>query len=118
MSNFKERGHPWVALYQFTTFLKKISAWQWAGWPETWDYSQSRGGPLVPWFGANNWGHQLSNSRGNPANNAYSQAYGNSWGTGNGAISGGGLHGYGGAASVGTASSHRTGGNRKGYSQR
>jgi hypothetical protein len=94
------------------------NSWQWAGWPETWDYSQSRGGPLVPWFGANNWGHQLGNNRGSPANNTYSQAYGNSWGTGNGAISGGALYGHGAAASVGTASSHRTGGNRKGYSQR
>jgi len=94
------------------------NSWQWAGWPETWDYSQNRGGPLVPWFGANNWGHQFGNTRGNASSNTYSQAYGNSWGTGNGVIPGGALHGYNGSASVGTSSSHRTGGNRKGYSQR
>jgi len=94
------------------------NSWQWAGWPETWDYSQNRGGPLVPWFGANNWGYQLGNTRGNNASNTYSQTYGNSWGTGNGAIPSGALHGYGGSTSVGTSSNHRTGGNRKGYSQR
>lgn len=113
-----------VNIYDFHKLSKiipnlfDILAWQWAGWPETWDYSQNRGGPLVPWFGANNWGYQLGNTRGNNASNTYSQTYGNSWGTGNGAIPSGALHGYGGSTSVGTSSNHRTGGNRKGYSQR
>ena len=90
-----------------------ISAW--TSWPETWDYSQNRGVPMVPWFGANNWGHQFGNARGSTSNGSYSQAYGNAWGAG---IPGGVLHGYNGSASVGTSAGYRTGGNRKSYSER
>ena len=97
-----------------------IIAWQWGGWTgENWAYTQNRGAPLSPWLGAETWGHQLGSGRGNPANAAYTQGYGNAWGTGNGAIAGGALHGYGGTGSVGATSNHRAaGGNRKGYSQR
>ena len=109
-----------MSIINIIKFFHFFIAWQWGGWAgENWAYSQNRGAPLSPWLGAENWGHQLGTGRGNPANTAYTQGYGNAWGSGNGAIAGGALHGYGGTGSVGTTSNHRaSGGNRKGYSQR
>ena len=100
--------------------VKSILAWQWGGWAgENWAYSQNRGaGPLSPWLGSDNWGHQIGIGRGNAVGGAYPQNYGTAWGGLNGAIAAGALHGYGSAGAINAGSGRSTGGNRKGYSQR
>merc|ERR1712150_176433 len=96
------------------------NGWQWGGWAgENWAYAQNRGTPISPWLGADSWGHQVGAGRGNAAHAAYAQGYGSAWGSGNAAIAGEALHGYGGTSSVGATSSNRNAGsNRKGYFHR